>query len=136
MAFQVERQGLDATVISRGLAAPIGRPPHPYAVSVAQAKGVPLDPGKRAAAVSSADVAMATAIFVMDAGHRREVQQRFPTASGKTFLLGQWQNLEIVDPINLPVEAFETAWELCAAGAQEWIKRMNDAGMLRAATDA
>lgn len=126
-------QGLDATVISRGLAAPVGRSPHPYAVQVAEARGVPLNSEKRAAMVTSADMSMATAIFVMDAEHRRIVQQRFPTASGKTFLLGQWQGEDIADPINEPIAAFEHAWTQCESGVQEWLKRLRDAGILRAA---
>ncbi|WP_255407798.1 low molecular weight protein-tyrosine-phosphatase [Pigmentiphaga sp. NML080357] len=133
LVHYVAHLGLDATVISRGLAAPVGRPPHPHAVAVAQAHGVPLHPEKRAVAVSSAEMALAAVVFVMDGSHRREVQERFPTASGKTFLLGQWQGEDIADPINEPLPAFERAWQQCEKGAQEWVKRLHEAGMLRAA---
>jgi len=133
LEHHVSRLKLDAQVISRGLSAPVGRLPHRHAVQVAQTHGVPLNPKKRAAAVASVDMAMALVIFVMDSGHRREVQQRFPTASGKTFLLGQWQEQEIADPINEPLQAFEHAWQQCESGVQEWVKRLRDAGMLRAA---
>lgn len=124
---------LDAIAISRGLAAPVGRPPHPHAVDVARAQGVPLHAEKRAASVSSADMAMATAVFVMDSGHRREIQKRFPTATGKTFLLGHWQGEEISDPIHEPLEEFERAWGQCNRGTLEWLKRLHETGMLRAA---
>lgn len=130
-ARRMDELKLDAVVMSRGLAAPVGRRPHPHAVAVAQAKGIPLNEGKRAAAVTSADMAMATVVFVMDAGHRREVQQRFPTATGKTFLLGQWSSQEIADPINEPLSAFELAWDQCDSGAKEWLRRLHEAGMLR-----
>nr|WP_256369611.1 low molecular weight phosphotyrosine protein phosphatase [Pigmentiphaga sp. D-2] len=129
----VARMSLDATVISRGLAAPVGRPPHRFAVEVANMNGLPLNTDKRAAAVTSFDMAVATAIFVMDSEHRREVQKRFPTASGKTFLLGQWQGIEIADPINDPLDAFKLAWKQCSDGAQEWVKRLYEAGMLKTA---
>ena len=132
MIHHLNQQRLIARVFSRGLAAPIGRVPHPHAVEVAKMHGINLHPDKRASAVSSSEMAMATAIFVMDADHRREVQQRFPTASGKTFLLGQWQNIDIADPINEPFLAFERAWQQCADGVQSWLTRLREAGMLRA----
>lgn len=131
MLHHLKQQRLDARVISRGLAAPIGRAPHPHAVEVAKMHGINLHPEKRASAVSSSDMAMAAAVFVMDVGHRREVQQRFPTASGKTFLLGQWQSIDIADPINEPFLAFERAWQQCADGVQSWLTQLREAGMLK-----
>ena len=127
------KRQLQATVISRGLAAPIGRLPHSHAIEVAQRKGVPIDPDKRAAMVTSADVAMADIIFVMETEQRREIQRRFPMASGKIFLLGQWRGQEIVDPINQPLSVFEHVWDLCAAGVEEWVSRLTEAGILRPA---
>lgn len=136
MRHYIEHPGLDAKVISRGLAAPVGRSPHPYAAEVAARHGIPLPPEKKAAAVSGADMSMAMAIFVMDSDHRREVQQRFPTAAGKTFLLGQWSNEEIADPINETRAVFEQVWMQCEKGVKEWIQRLREAGMLRAVTSA
>ncbi|MPS27851.1 low molecular weight phosphotyrosine protein phosphatase [Alcaligenaceae bacterium SAGV3] len=131
MNHYVSNWGISANVISRGLAAPVGRSPHPHAIRVAEAHGIPLAPDKRAAQVSSADMAMATAIFIMDSDHRREVQKAYPTASGKTFLLGQWQGQEIADPINEPLPKFEDAWVQCDQGVQEWLKRLRDADIVR-----
>ncbi|WP_338619116.1 low molecular weight protein-tyrosine-phosphatase [Pigmentiphaga sp. CHJ604] len=133
MAHYLSQRRLAAAVISRGLAAPVGRPPHPYAKEVSLSHGIEIAPDKRASTVSSADMNMAAAIFVMDSGHRREVQQRFPTASGKTFLLGQWQGLEISDPINEPLPSFERVWKQCEDGTVAWITRLAEAGMLRVA---
>jgi len=122
--------GLAGTVISRGLAAPVGRPPHPYAREVAAARGVPIAPEKRAASVTSAEMAAATAIFVMEGSHRLEIQRKYPTASGKTFLVGQWESNEIPDPINMDISAFESAWSLGEAGVQSWIGKLESAGVL------
>ncbi|GAA4333620.1 hypothetical protein GCM10023144_25080 [Pigmentiphaga soli] len=66
----------------------------------------------------------------MDNEHRWAVQQRFPAASGKTFLLGQWENVEIADPIHKPISAFELAWQQINAGVLQWITRLKQAGML------
>jgi protein-tyrosine phosphatase len=133
MSYHIANMGFEATVISRGLAAPVGRPPHPHAVQVASTHGIPLRAEKRAASVTSAEMAMAAAVFVMDDGHRREIQLRFPTASGKTFLLGQWQEQQIADPINGPIQEFERAWWQCEEGVREWIKKLHAAGILKVA---
>lgn len=126
------KRGLRAQVISRGLAAPVGRPPHEYALEVAKRHGVSIDANKRAEALTSVEVAMAAAIFVMDSDHRRQVQSRYPNASGKTFLLGHWQGQEITDPINQPIPAFELVWQQCDTGVQSWIDRLCEAGLIRA----
>ncbi len=132
-SYQIMKRGLGANVISRGLAAPVGRPPHQYVVEIARKHGVYIDPEKRAEAISSAEIATSTVVFVMDSMHRREVQRRFPTAAGKTFLLGQWQGEEIADPINQPIEAFERAWTQCFNGVNEWVSKLCESGLLRAA---
>ncbi|VCU70102.1 Low molecular weight protein-tyrosine-phosphatase etp [Pigmentiphaga humi] len=72
----------------------------------------------------------------MDSEHRREVQRRYPVASGKTFLLGQWQSLEIADPINEPLPAFELAWQQCNDGAKAWVERLSAAGLVCAKATA
>lgn len=134
MVHRLQQHGLGACVLSRGLGAPVGRAPHPFAIQTAQDNGVPIHPSKRAAAITSPDLASATVVFVMDAGHRRLIQQRYPAASGKTFLLGQGTVGDIVDPIQLPQEAFVTAWHGIVAGTDHWIQQLRQAGMLAPAS--
>lgn len=126
----LQKKGLHAEVISRGLGAPVGRKPHPFAIEIAALNGVPIPPTKRAASITAPEMAAATAVFVMDAGHRREVQRRFPTATGKTFLLGQWGCGDIEDPINSPREAFVAAWKNIDASVQTWLDHLRDAGLV------
>ena len=125
-------RGLDAQVISRGLAAPVGARPHRHALDVAQEHGVPISPDKRARQVTRPEMDAATAIFLMDGGHRREVLRRYPTASGKTFLVGEWQGYEIPDPVNEPREAFEAAWKAIDQGTHDWLNHLVAVGLLRA----
>jgi len=126
----LSQNGLQATVLSRGLGAPVGRKPHPYAIEIADRNSIPLPEEKRAASITAPEMAAATAIFVMDDGHRREVQRRFPTATGKTFLLGQWGCGEIADPINSPREAFEAAWKDIDESVKVWVGHLQTAGLL------
>lgn len=124
--------GADAEVFSRGLGAPVGRAPHPFAVQVSNAHGVPIPEEKRAAQVNDIDLRMAVAVLVMDHGHRHEIQRRYPFASGKTFLTGYWQgNKEIDDPIHSPVEAFEQSWQDIDAGCKAWVEKLLAMGLVK-----
>lgn len=125
------QQDLHATVISRGLAAPVGRSPHSYAIDVSRENGIPISSEKRAASVSGPEMAMAKAIFVMDVGHRHEIQLRFPTSTGKTFLLGQWQSEEIEDPINKSLADFRSVWQQINQGCSSWVEKLKEAGVIR-----
>lgn len=124
-------RGLDAQVISRGLAAPVGARPHAHALALAEENGTPISPDKRARQVTRPEMDAATAVFVMDQGHRREVLRRYPTASGKTFLLSEWQGCEIADPINQPRKVFETTWKAIEQGTDSWLTHLTAAGLLR-----
>src|SRR5690554_3324202 len=126
----IAEAGLEAEVISRGLAAPVGRLPHEFAVKVCEGAGIPIPQDKRAAAVSSAEMSLASVIFIMDQDHRREVQHRFPAATGKTFLLGHWGQGDIPDPINEPEPAFHQVWAQIHAGSQQWVEQLGRAGLI------
>ena len=131
MRHRLAEQGVQAQVLSRGLAAPAGRAPHPFAINTAQHFGVPLPDDKRAAQVNPVDLRAALIVLVMDAGHRRQVQERYPSAGGKTFLLRHWlDGQDIADPLNEPEDVFRAQWPLIDEGCQSWISQLLKAGML------
>jgi len=126
----LNERGVSASVVSRGVRAAIGRAPHEYSLTIAALHGTPISPAKRAEQLTAPEVAAATAVFVMDSENKAQINKRFPTASGKIFLLGHWIGEEIADPINMPKEAFEVAWRLCRNGAQTWIDKLLDANLI------
>lgn len=131
MRHRLAARGIPAEVLSRGLAAPVGREPHPFARDAAQHFGVPIDPAKRAAQVDQVDLRQASVVLVMDSGHRHLVQQRYPAAGGKTFLLGHWRDqLQIPDPLREPAEVFHAQWPVMAEACDDWIDHLLRAGML------
>ena len=133
MRHSLAQRGIAATVFSRGLAAPTGRAPHPFALQTAADFGVPIAPDKRAAQVNPVDLRLAAVVLVMDKGHRHEVQQRFPAAGGKTFLLGHWQGeQEILDPLQEPEAVFQAQWPVMQAACESWVDHLLLAGMLKA----
>lgn len=128
--YYLSRRSLQASVISRGLAASVGSPPHRYAIELATAHAMPLPEDKRAANATSAEIAAASAIFIMDQDHRREIRQRFPAATGKVFLLGHWQGLEIIDPLRMPFSIFESTWQQIDICVRDWVGRLQETGMV------
>lgn len=68
----------------------------------------------------------------MDHQHRYQIMQRYPFASGKTFLLGHWSNEEIADPIRSPLEDFEQVYQQVEQGCSLWVDHLLQAGMLTA----
>lgn len=128
--YYLREEGVACAAFSRGLAAPVGRSPHQYAIRVSERHGVRIAPNKRAEMVTTAELMAAMVILVMDSGHRRELQRRFPKISGKVFLLGEWQGTEIEDPINEPEEFFESVWQKIDAGAAAWARNLKEANMV------
>ncbi|TAN09691.1 MAG: low molecular weight phosphotyrosine protein phosphatase [Burkholderiaceae bacterium] len=127
------RRNISAEVESRGLAAAVGRAPHPYALQTASDFGAPIAADKRAGSVTSAELRIASLVLVMDKMNYHRVHKVFPQASGKTFLLGRWQaELEIPDPIAAPEETFRAQWALMRTACEAWVEHLLQAGMLSA----
>lgn len=137
LRHHLQVRGIRAQVVSRGLGAPAGRPPHPFALQTAAEFGVPIAPDKRAAQVNPLELRQAVVVLVMDAGHRARILRRYPQASGKTFLLRHWlDGQDVPDPLHEPVEVFRQQWPAIEAGCTSWIERLLQAGMLCVDPDA
>lgn len=123
---------ISATVQSRGLAAPLGKKPHPFARTVAANNNLPIDPEKRSTPVSDQDFQQAAVVLVMDAAHRYKVLKKFPQAGGKCFLFNYWtDSKDIVDPLHASQDVFEQQWKQLESACQIWIDKLLAAGMLR-----
>ena len=92
--------GACVSIISAGLEAVPGKPPHSTALEVATARAIDLS-GHAASRLTAEVVAASDAIFVMEADHLLTMRKRFPEARAKTFLLAclaAGTPLEIQDP--------------------------------------
>ena len=110
-------------VQSAGLAALIGFPADPVAVTVAATQGVDLKP-HRARQLAAWMCERADLILVMDQTHRLALEERFPLARGKVFRLGHYGDFDVADPYRMSVEAFESASAAIARGVDEWALRI------------
>ncbi|MBD7952609.1 low molecular weight phosphotyrosine protein phosphatase [Stenotrophomonas sp. Sa5BUN4] len=73
--------------------------------------------------ISGSILGQADLVLTMERKHVRRITEIAPEASGKTFLLGKWQqDREIPDPYRQQRAAFEHVYKLMAEGVQSWVK--------------
>jgi glycosyltransferase involved in cell wall biosynthesis/protein-tyrosine-phosphatase len=101
------------SIVSAGLEAEAGRPPHPTAVLTAAPLRVDLS-DHTASRVAPEAVASADAIFVMDVPQLIAMRRRFPSACDKTFLLtclAADGALDVHDPVDGDASVFQDCYE-------------------------
>lgn len=65
-------------------------------------------------------------ILVMESKHRHSIEKISPSALGKVFLLGKWDNgKEIPDPISKSEEVFEIVHQQIAEQVTKWAKAIS-----------
>jgi len=127
MAEAVLRDALrgqeEVVVESAGLGALVDEPASEFSVKLMQERGLNIS-GHRAQQLTPELVTRADLILVMESGHRRAIDADEPTARGKVYRLGEWQDIEIPDPYRQPREAFEETLELIDKGVADWVERL------------
>jgi glycosyltransferase involved in cell wall biosynthesis/protein-tyrosine-phosphatase len=118
---------------SAGLEALPGRPPHPTALAAATSHSIDLS-RHTAARVTPERVADSDLIFVMDVPQLVAIQQRYPGARSKTFLLtclAPEVPLEIDDPVNGDESRFEACFDHIARAASPLARALGAEGAIR-----
>ena len=127
MAEAVLRDALkgrkEVVVESAGLGALVGEPASGFSVELMQERGLDIS-GHRAQQLTAELIARSDLVLVMESGHRRAIDANEPTARGKLYRLGEWQDLEIPDPYRQPREAFEETLKLIDKGVADWVERL------------
>ena len=117
----------DAAVESAGLGALVGYPASEYSVELMKERGIDIS-AHRARRIDAEMISAADLILVMEAGHKRAIDMQDPTARGKVYRLGEWQDNDIPDPHRKPRKAFEEALVLIEKGVQDWAEKINEPG--------
>lgn len=79
----------------------------------------------RARQIDDAILGVADLVLTMERKHVRRIAEIAPQASGKTFLLGKWQqDREIPDPYRQQRPAFEHVYKLMAEGVESWARHL------------
>jgi len=121
------------SVLSAGLAAVPGRPPHPTAALIATTQRVDLS--THAASALAADVVAASdIIFVMDVAQLVALHERFPAARGRAFLLTSLAAdapLEITDPVDGDEARFRSCFDHIARAVRPIVQTLCSAPVLQ-----
>ena len=109
---------------SAGLGALVGHPADDHALALMEDLGEDIS-AHRARQIHPDMVRAADLVLVMEAGHKRAIDDADTTARGKVYRLGEWQDKDIDDPYRQPEEAFADALQDIQAGVTAWVERIN-----------
>ena len=119
-----ELRGQDGfTVESAGLGALVGHPASEHSVALMDELGLDIS-AHRARQIHPDMVSAADLVLVMEAGHRRALDDADPTARGKVHRLGEWQDRDIADPYRRERVAYEDALRDIQAGVASWVEKI------------
>ena len=111
------------SVESAGLGALVGHPASEHSVALMEELGLDIR-GHRARQIHPDMVAESDLVLVMEAGHRRAIDDADPTARGKVHRLGEWQDIDIDDPYRRERSAYEDALRDIQAGVASWVEKI------------
>ncbi|WP_092465406.1 low molecular weight protein-tyrosine-phosphatase [Donghicola eburneus] len=125
-AFALASHLPDADFDSAGLGALVGNDVDPKTRKAAEMQGLEV-PVHSAQQCTQELVLGAKAILVMENHHRRDIMRRWPFASGKTFLLGHFEDQKkIPDPYRMGVAAHMHSVSLILESAKIWAQKLKD----------
>ena len=117
------REENGVTVESAGLGALVGHPASEHSVELMAARGIDIS-AHRARQIHPDMVRDADLVLVMEAGHKRAIDDADPTARGKVHRIGEWQGRDIDDPYRRPMLAYEIALGDIDAGVASWVEKI------------
>lgn len=112
--------GRDVMVSSAGLGALVGHGVDDTAQALLLEHGLD-GSAHQARQISPTILSKSDLVLTMERKHLRRIAEIAPEASGKTFLLGKWQQeRDIPDPYRQERPAFEHVYKLMAEGVRSW----------------
>ena len=121
-----ELRGQDGfTVESAGLGALVGHAASEHSVALMDELGLDIT-GHRARQLHPDMVRDADLVLVMEARHKRSIDDADATARGKVYRLGEWQDTDIDDPYRQDRNAYEDALRDIQAGVASWVGRIKE----------
>ena len=116
--------GKGIQVSSAGLGALVDHGVDPTAQALLMEHGLD-GSAHRGRQISGGILGQADLVLTMERKHVRRITEIAPEASGKTFLLGKWQqDREIPDPYRQHRAAFEHVYALMSEGVNSWSRHL------------
>ncbi|MDB2384407.1 low molecular weight phosphotyrosine protein phosphatase [Endozoicomonas sp.] len=121
---QLQQKGSKASVASAGLGALVDKPAAPKAIELAEALHLDLTP-HRAQQLTRELIKPYDLVLVMEQAHIKAVEAVAPESRGKVHLLGRWQqNVEIPDPYQKGIAAYQLALALIQTTTAQWAQKL------------
>jgi protein-tyrosine phosphatase len=111
------------TVESAGLGALVGHPADDFSIELMDELGQDISK-HRARQIHPDMVRDADLVLVMETGHKRAIDDADPTARGKVYRLGEWQDRDIDDPYRQPKATFADALKEIQEGVASWVEKI------------
>ena len=111
------------TVASAGLGALVGHAASEHSVELMAEAGIDIS-AHRARQIHPDMVRDADLVLVMEARHKRAIDDADPTVRGKVHRLGEWQGKDIDDPYRRPRFAYEIALADIMEGVSSWVDKI------------
>ncbi len=112
------------TVSSAGVGALVGHPADEHAVALMDERGLDIS-SHEARQLTPELIAESDLILVLESGHKRVIDSNEPSARGKVYRLGEWQDQDIPDPYGKPRDEFEKALALIDQGCKSWAEKIS-----------
>jgi protein-tyrosine phosphatase len=113
----------DTQVRSAGLNALVGNPPDETAIRLMRLRG--FDISKHRAVQMNREMCIRSElVLVMSTQQRKQVEEIYPTSSGRVYRIGEFDKLDVPDPFRQPLAAFESALRLIDQGVRGWLQRI------------
>ena len=123
------RQALPVlTVESAGLETVDGRAADDHIISLLNERGLDAS-AHRSRQLAQWMVTAADLVRVMEASHKRQLEQNFPQVRGRVFRLLEARKADIPDPYRMPREAFVAALEQIEQGVADWARKIRAIGV-------
>jgi protein-tyrosine phosphatase len=110
-------------VSSAGINALVGYPPSETSQQLLASRNIDIS-GYRARQLTEKIVSEADLILVMETGQKKWLQQQYLFARGKVYRLGEWDNMDIPDPIGQSEKFFKNILMLIDEGVAGWIPKL------------
>ena len=119
LKHRAQTGGLSLDVSSAGIGALVGYPADQTVQDLLSEQGIDCS-AHRARQLNKEMLSASDLVLVMENGHRREIERKFPSACGKVHLFGKWSNFEIPDPYRKSRQVFTDTYRLISQGIDEW----------------
>ncbi len=110
-------------VSSAGIGALVGHPADEKAEQLMTARGLDIS-SHSARQLNHEMIRKADLILVMELAHKKNIENKEPSAKGKIFRIGEWEGYDISDPYQLDIKAFESVLVQIDQGINQWLKKI------------